>query len=91
MGAKERTNVNKIDDELDYLGKEWDVAKLRRVFHDSDVQDIQQIPIAGIGREDYPAWNHTKKWRLLGLVHLSLVHGFEEDESGQPGKLVVGC
>ena len=47
-------------DKLDYLGKEWDVAKLWRVFHDSVVQDIQKIPIAGIGREDYLAWNHTK-------------------------------
>ena len=76
-------------DKLDYLGKEWDVAKLWRVFHDSVVQVFKKYQ--SLALEGRTIWHGiTQKMAYSRLVRLSLVHGFEEDESGQPRKL-VGC
>jgi hypothetical protein len=45
MGALDRSNITKVADLMNYSGKEWDVAKLKRVLLPGDVEDIMRIPI----------------------------------------------
>lgn len=60
MGALDKRNITKVADLMNYSGKEWDVAKLKRVLLPGDVEDIMRIPIGGANREDFYAWNYTK-------------------------------
>lgn len=74
LGYRDNSNVAYVSDLLDSQGRSWNEATLRRVFHETDVRDIQQVLIGGPGKSDFPAWNYTKngQFTVRSPYHLKM-------------------
>lgn len=84
VGTKDAQYINTVDDLTDYSGKEWDVSTLQRVFHENDVEDIRQIAVGGLGREDVRAWNYTKNGQFTVRSAYHLEMKIKALQSGSP-------
>ena len=55
----------RVSDLLEADGASWNVNIVQTMFAADEAQEILQIPVGGVGMEDYQAWNFTKNGEFM--------------------------